>query len=376
MKIHEYQAKEIFKEYGILVPQGGIALTPEEAQLAAECLGSPVMVKAQILAGGRGRAGGVKEAAGPREAKEIASQLLGKSLVTPQTSKEGMLVQKVLVQKKIVIKKEFYLAITIDREMGCPVIIVSPVGGISIEDIAKEYPGKLYKEYINPLAGLGDYQKNKLASSFRAEWFFTPGLADIISKLYRIFEEKDCLLVEINPLVLADDNEFYALDAKIDFDDNALFRHLDIKELGVADAPYIKLAGNIGCMVNGAGLAMATMDTIKFFGGEPANFLDVGGSADTEKIKIAFQTLVSDSSVKVVFINIFGGIFRCDFLAEALLAAYQEKQCSIPLVLRLEGNNALQGLEMLKKGKIKFFKAASLSQGAKKAVALARGGIK
>ena len=372
MKIHEYQAKEILKEYGILVPSAELAATPEDALFAALRLGPPIMVKAQILAGGRGREGGVKEAASPREAKEIASQLLGKHLTTFQTSAAGLLVEKVLIQKKMVIKKEFYLGITVDREMGCPVIIASPAGGMSIEEIAKEYPKKLHKEYISPLAGPGDYQKNKLASSFGARWFFTPGLADIISKLYRIFEEKDCLLVEINPLVLADDNEFYALDAKINFDDNALFRHPDIKESGLADAPYVKLTGNIGCMVNGAGLAMATMDTIKFFGGEPANFLDVGGSASPEKIKTAFCVIASDPSVKAVFINIFGGIFRCDVLAEGILAAYRENNFKLPLVLRLEGNNASEGLEMLKKGRIKFLKANSLSQGAKKAVKLAK----
>lgn len=370
MKIHEYQAKEILRQYGIPVPVGRVVTTPFEAELAAFELGTPAMVKAQIQAGGRGKGGGVKTAFTPNQAQFIASQILGRRLRTSQTSPDGMLVTKLLIEKRLDIKKEFYLGIIVDRQRACPVIIMSGAGGMSIEEIAQKYPEKIHKTYIDPLVGY----KGREGS--------------IIPKLYRLFKEKDCLLVEINPLVVTQDNQFFASDAKMVFDDDALFRHPEIRELAdplmedpleaeakKAGINYVRLEGDIGCMVNGAGLAMATMDAIKFFGGSPANFLDVGGGASPEKIKTAFQILISDSSVKAVFINILGGISRGDFLAEGLLAVYRERQLSLPLVLRLDGTNAREGLKMLKRGGVKFFKVSGLSQGAKKAIELAdRGG--
>ncbi|MBI2450250.1 MAG: ADP-forming succinate--CoA ligase subunit beta [Candidatus Nealsonbacteria bacterium] len=361
MKIHEYQAKEIFKEYGIPIPRGRVADSLREAEIIAQELGFPVMVKAQITAGGRGKAGGVKEAAGLEELIMVTSQMLGHRLATAQTSAEGLMVDKVLVQEKLGIKKEFYLAITVDRQKECPVIVFCPSGGASIEEVAKEHPERIYKEYIDPVKGFIDFHGVKA------------DMMPVASALWRVFKERECLLVEINPLVLAEDDKLYALDAKIVFDDNALFRQLENQKFSdVSELNYIKLDGNIGCMVNGAGLAMASMDTIKLFGGEPANFLDVGGGADPEKIRRAFQVIAEDPEVKAVFINIFGGISRCDLVAQGVSMAFQNKKIDLPLIVRFEGTNAKEGFQILKKSGIRFQKASSLTDGAKLAIGAVR----
>lgn len=385
MNIHEYQAKAILKPYGILVPKGEVVTTLSEAESVAIKLGTPVMVKAQIPAGGRGKAGGVREAFTVTQAGKITAQLLNKNIITSQTPPEGLTVKKVLIEEKLEIRKEFYIGIMLDIKKECPRILVSDFGGIDIEEIAEKSPDRVFKDYIDPLLGLQTFQKRKLVFNLEIESRLVAKMMDVISILYKVFETKDCLLVEINPLVLTEGDDFYALDAKIVSDDNALFRHPEIKKFVdysmedplEAEAikqglSYVRLEGTIGCMVNGAGLAMATMDTIKFFGGEPANFLDVGGGAGPEKIKTAFLILLSDPSVKVVFINIFGGIFHCDFLAEGLLMAVKQKKLKAALILRLEGTNAAQGLEMLRRAGLKFVEVSSIEEGVKKAVELSR----
>ena len=385
MKIHEYLAKAILKQYGILVPKGKVVTTLDEAESVASELGSPVMVKAQIPAGGRGKAGGIREALTVTQAGKITAQLLNKKIITPQTPSEGLTVKKVLVEEKLEIQREFYIGIMVDIRKECPLILVSDFGGIDMEEIAEKSPDSVYKEYIDPLLGLQPFQKRKLAFNLEIESQLVAKMTKVISNLYRVFETKDCLLVEINPLVLTEGADFYALDAKMVFDDNALFRQPGIEEFRdyamedplEAEAikhglSYVRLEGNIGCMMNGAGLAMATMDTIKFFGGEPANFLDVGGGAGPERIKTAFSILLSDPLVKVVFINIFGGMFRCDFLAEGLLETVKQKKLKAKLILRLEGTNSAQGLEMLRRSGLKFVAVFSIEEGVKKAVELSR----
>ncbi len=385
MKIHEYLAKAILKQYGILVPKGKVVTTLDEAESVASELGSPVMVKAQIPAGGRGKAGGIRKALTVTQAGKITAQLLNKKIITPQTPSEGLTVKKVLVEEKLEIQREFYIGIMVDISKECPLILVSDFGGIDMEEIAEKSPDSVYKEYIDPLLGLQPFQKRKLAFNLEIESQLVAKMTKVISNLYRVFETKDCLLVEINPLVLTEGADFYALDAKMVFDDNALFRQPGIEEFRdyamedplEAEAikhglSYVRLEGNIGCMMNGAGLAMATMDTIKFFGGEPANFLDVGGGAGPERIKTAFSILLSDPLVKVVFINIFGGMFRCDFLAEGLLETVKQKKLKAKLILRLEGTNSAQGLEMLRRSGLKFVAVFSIEEGVKKAVELSR----
>ncbi len=383
MKLLECEAKEIFEKYGILVPLGKIATTATDAYSIACEMASSVMLKAQIPYGGRGKAGGIKEA-NASQAYEIAKNLFEKRLITKQTPTKGILVKKILVQKKVEILKEFYLSIVLDREKECPVIIASQFGGVDIEEVPEK---EIFKEYIDPLIGLQKWQARKIAFDLCAK---NPQMSialtmDIVSKLWKIFEKEDCSMVEINPLILATDEKMLALDAKMVIDDNALFRHPEtsnlklnsiddseetrIKEMGIN---YVKLDGNIGCIVNGAGLAMATMDAIKFFDGEPANFLDIGGGANPEKIKNAFKILFADKSINVIFVNIFGGIFRCDFLAEGLSMALEEQNLNISLVLRMEGNKADEGSKILNQKNIKFIPINGLSEGALKAVKLSR----
>ena len=340
MKIHEYQAKEILKSYGVPVPKGGVAETPGEARKIAKGIGDKtIVVKAQIHAGGRGKGGGIRVSKNSEEAEKAAREILGMTLITHKTGPSGRIVRKVLVEEGADIKEELYLGVVIDRSRECPVIMASREGGVEIEKVAAESPEKIVKEWIEPSVGLRPFQVNKIGYGLKFEPPQVGKLRGVVSGLYKTFYEKDCLLAEINPLVLTGGGDFIALDAKINFDDNGLFRHKEIvalKDLN-EEAPleieaskynlnYIKLDGNVGCMVNGAGLAMATMDIIKVFGAEPANFLDVGGGATTEMVKNGFKILMSDPAVKVVFINIFGGILRCDTLAKGVTEAVRDRK--------------------------------------------------
>ncbi len=383
MKIHEYQAKKIFSEYNILVPTGKVAITPEEAELIATEIGAPVMIKAQILAGGRGKGGGIKIALTPAQAKEVASQILQKRLVTPQTSGEGILVEKILVEKKVKISddlREIYLAFAINREKECPMIIACASGGMGIEEMAKEHSEKIIKALINPISGPRAFQIAFGLGINRDLW---PAFFSVFHNLYNLFREKDCMLAEINPLVLTSDSKFCALDAKIVFDDNALFRHPELKELVdfsmenplEAEAMkcginYVKLDGNIGCVVNGAGLGMATMDRIFQLGERPANFLDIGGGAKPEQAEKAFGILFSDPSVKVILVNIFSGVLRVESFIAGLKRAIKEKNAAIPLVIRIGGDSAKDGMKALKKSGINFLAARTMDDGIRKAIKL------
>src|SRR5829696_5781337 len=357
MKIHEYQGKAILKEYGVPVPRGIVARTAEEAEAAARELGTDVVVvKAQIHAGGRGKGGGVKLAKSPEEAKQIASQMLGMQLVTHQTGPEGREVKTLLVEEGLPIDKEFYLGITLDRVTGRNVFMASTAGGIDIEKVAEETPELILKETIDPAVGLRGFQARKLAFGLGIPADLVNQAAKFMLSLYAAYEAIDASLVEINPFLLTKDNRLIALDAKVTFDDNAMNRHKDFAELrdldeeepleieaSKYDLNYIKLDGNIGCMVNGAGLAMATMDIIKLAGGEPANFLDVGGGASQERVENAFRILLMDPHVEAVLINIFGGIVRCDMVAQGVVEAAKKVGLAIPLVVRLEGTNVEEG---------------------------------
>ena len=361
MKIHEYQGKEILKKYKVPLPKGAVADNPADAKKIAESFGNTVVVKAQIHAGGRGKGGGVKVVKNPGEAEKAAEKILGMTLVTHQTGPEGRLVKKVLVEEGMEIKKELYLGITIDRASSRPVIMASEAGGMDIEEVAANTPEKILKETIDPALGILPYQARKLVFGLNTGPDHIREMTSFIIKLYNAFKGEDCSLAEINPMVITGDNRVLALDAKISFDDNALYRHKDTVELRDLDEEeeleveaskynlnYIKLDGNIGCMVNGAGLAMSTMDIIKLAGGEPANFLDVGGGADAEMIENAFRILLSDKNVKGVFINIFGGILRCDTLATGIVQAAKHLNLQIPVVVRMEGTNVKEGKEILK----------------------------
>ena len=382
MKIHEYQAKEILKSYGVPVPKGGVAETPGEARKIAKGIGDKtIVVKAQIHAGGRGKGGGIRVSKNSEEAEKAAREILGMTLITNQTGPSGRIVRKVLVEEGADIKEELYLGVVIDRSRECPVIMASREGGVEIEKVAAESPEKIVKEWIEPSVGLRPFQVNKIGYGLKFEPPQVGKLRGVVSGLYKTFYEKDCLLAEINPLVLTGGGDFIALDAKINFDDNGLFRHKEIvalKDLN-EEAPleieaskynlnYIKLDGNVGCMVNGAGLAMATMDIIKVFGAEPANFLDVGGGATTEMVKNGFKILMSDPAVKVVFINIFGGILRCDTLAKGVTEAVREVKVEVPIVVRLEGTNVEEGRRILKESGLNFAVAAGMQEGAQKVV--------
>jgi len=380
MKIHEYQAKEILKGYGVPIPKGGVAETPEEARKMAETIGGKgIVVKAQIHAGGRGKAGGVKRVSTPQEAEKVAKVILGMTLVTHQTGPSGRIVRKVLIEEAMEVKEELYLGVVIDRSKACPVIMASREGGVEIEKVAAETPDKIIKEWINPLTGLRPFHANKIGYGLELEPVQVGKLKPILSGLYKAFWEKDCLLAEINPLVLTQGGDFIALDAKLNFDDNGLFRHKEISGLRDLneEAPleieaskynlnYIKLDGNVGCMVNGAGLAMATMDLIKVVGAQPANFLDVGGGATTEMVKNGFKILMADPEVKVVFINIFGGILRCDTLAKGVTEAVREVRVKMPVVVRLEGTNVEEGRKILNESGLNFTVGLGMKDAAQK----------
>ena len=386
MNIHEYQGKEVLRQYGVTVPRGKVAFTVEEAVEAAKELGSAVtVVKAQIHAGGRGKAGGVKIARSLDEVRQHASELLGKVLVTHQTGPEGKEVKRLLIEEGCDIKKEYYVGVVVDRGTGRVVMMASEEGGTEIEEVAARSPEKIFKEVIDPLTGLLPFQARRLAYSINIPNELVNKAADFMMKLYKAFVDKDCSLAEINPLVVTGSGEVMALDAKLNFDSNALFRHPEILELrdldeedekeiqaSKYDLSYIALSGNIGCMVNGAGLAMATMDIIKYYGGEPANFLDVGGGASKEKVTEAFKIILSDPNVKGIFVNIFGGIMRCDVIAEGVVAAAREVGLDRPLVVRLEGTNVELGKEILSKSGLNIVAADSMADGAQKIVQLVK----
>ena len=384
MKIHEYQGKAILKEFGVPVPAGDVADTPAQARAIAQRLGGKVVVKAQVHAGGRGKAGGVKLADDPAGAEAAAKQILGMILKTPQTPPEGIKVLKVLVEEASPIASELYLSMTLDRGRGTHVVMASQAGGMEIEEVAATHPEKIIREWTDPALGLQAFQARTLAFGLGLEGEqFKQGVA-LIQSLFRAYLAKDCSLAEINPLVVTKDGRVVALDAKLNFDDNALFRHKEIVELRDVNEEtpldveasrynlnYIKLDGNVGCMVNGAGLAMATMDIVKLAGGEPANFLDVGGGASPEQIENAFRILSSDPSVKAVFINVFGGILRVDRLAEGIISAVKKLGLKLPVVLRAEGTNVEQGKKMLADSGLPLVMAADMGDGARKAVELA-----
>jgi succinyl-CoA synthetase beta subunit len=381
MKIHEYQGKELFRSYDIPVPNGIVASTPEEAKAAAQKLGTPiVVVKAQIHAGGRGKGGGIKIAKSPDEAAAKAAELLGKPLVTPQTGPEGKIVNKVLVEQGLDIAKEYYLGIVLDRQASMPVIMASSEGGMDIETLAKEKPEKLLKIHVRG-ERLLPFQARAIAFGLGLPEESIKKGVHFVTELFRLFIEKDASLAEINPLLLTKQGDVLALDAKINFDDNALFKHPEIVELrdiseedpleveaSKYNLNYVKLDGTVGCMVNGAGLAMATMDIIKFVGGKPANFLDVGGGAKKDQIMNAFRILTSDRDVKAVLINIFGGILRCDVLAQGVVETARELNLRLPVVVRMEGTNVDQGKEILRTSGLKLTIADDMKDAAEKAV--------
>ncbi|MFM8441509.1 MAG: ADP-forming succinate--CoA ligase subunit beta [Acidobacteriota bacterium] len=387
MKIHEYRGKELLKKFGVPVPRSIVASTPDEAERAAKELGTDtVVVKAQIHAGGRGKGGGVKLAKSPAEAKEIASSMLGMMLVTHQTGPEGREVKTLLIEEGLPIDREFYLGITLDRVTGRNVFMASPAGGMDIEKVAEETPELIFKETIDPAVGLQGFQARKLAFGLGLPAELVGQAAKFMQSLYTAYEQLDASLVEINPFLLTKDGRLIALDAKVNFDDNALYRHKDYAtlrdlneeepleiEASKFDLNYIKLDGNIGCMVNGAGLAMATMDIIKLHGGEPANFLDVGGGASTERVENAFRILLADPNVKAVLINIFGGIVRCDTVANGVVAAAKNLDVKIPIVARLEGTNVEEGRRVLSESGIGIIPANGMSDAAAKVVAAAAG---
>lgn len=391
MKLHEYQSLELFDQYGIITPKRKLASSPREAEFEAESLGGgPYVLKAQVHSGGRGKAGGVKFAHTPQEAGEIASELIGMKLVTKQTGPEGKIVRKLLVTSAADIVKEFYVGFVVDAISARVVMIASSAGGMEIEDTAENAPEKILRESIDPLLGLKAFQARNVAQKLGIDGGLCDGFVSTVCSLYRLFVEEDCSLVEINPLALTGDGHFVAIDAKVDLDQNALARHKDLlqyrdieeedlREVRASrfDLNYVSLNGNIGCMVNGAGLAMATMDIIRQFGGYPANFLDVGGSATAEKVAGAFQILLSDKNVKGIFINIFGGIMRCDIIAEGIVKAAGSTKIEIPIVARLEGSYVNEGKEILKKSGLNILSADSMAQGAEKIVSIAqdRGGV-
>jgi len=388
MKIHEYQAKNILKKYGVAVPRGEMAATVEEVKTAAENLfkagASGVVVKAQIHAGGRGKGGGVKIAKSIEEAVDLASKILGMNLITHQTGPEGRIVRRLLVEETLPIEKELYLGAVIDRAEAKPVFMASRSGGMEIEQVAAEDPAAILKEYIDPGLGLEAFQARKLAFQLGLKPQQINEAVRFMTGLYKAFHETDSSLMEINPFITCTDGRLFALDAKMAFDDNAMFRHPDLKELRdvTEEDPleveaskyglnYIKLEGNVGCMVNGAGLAMATMDIIKYAGGLPANFLDVGGGANAEQVTHAFEILLSDKSVKAVLINIFGGILRVDTLAKGVVEAANKTGIQLPIVLRLEGTNVEEGREILKQSGFNFIVAQTMKDAAEKVVAAA-----
>jgi succinyl-CoA synthetase beta subunit len=385
MNIHEHQGKELLRRYGVAVPDGQACFTVDEAVAAASRVGFPCVVKAQIHAGGRGKAGGVKLVRSVAEVRAAAEALLGKTLVTVQTGPEGRVVRRLLVEQGCAIARELYLGMVVDRASGRVTVMASTEGGVEIEEVAAHAPEKILRETIDPAIGLAPYQARRLAFGLGLAKEQVGKAVGFMAALARCFVESDCSLAEINPLVVLAGGDVLALDAKIGFDDNGLFRHPDLRELRDAteedpreteaakhDLSYIALDGNIGCMVNGAGLAMATMDIVKGAGGMPANFLDVGGGASTERVRAAFRILLSDASVRAIFINIFGGILRCDVLAEGVVQAARDEALRVPLVVRMEGTNVDQGKKILADSGLDIITASDMLDGARKAVAAAR----
>ena len=386
MKIHEYQAKQILKGFGVAVPEGDTTDSSEGAAAIARKLGREVVVKAQIHAGGRGKAGGVKIAKTPEEAAAVAATILGKTLVTAQTGPEGRQVRRVLVEETLPIERELYLGIVVDRVSACPVFMVSSAGGMEIEKVAEETPELILRETIRPGLGLQPFQARKLGFGLGLPADSIAQAASFMISLYRAFEATDASLAEINPFVLTKDGRLLALDAKMTFDDNALFRHEDIQKLrdlneedpleieaGKYGLNYIKLDGTVGCMVNGAGLAMGTMDIIKYAGGSPANFLDVGGGANKEKVTEAFKLMLRNPSLKAILVNIFGGIMKCDVIAEGVVAAAREVHLNVPLVVRLEGTNVELGKKILAESGLPIISGNDMADAAQKVVAAAKG---
>jgi succinyl-CoA synthetase beta subunit len=387
VKIHEYQAKSVLARFGVPVPRGEVAFSSAEAgDIARRLGGDVVVVKAQIHAGGRGKGGGVKLARSVSEAEQIAKEMVGMTLVTHQTGPEGRKVGRVLIEEGLQIERELYLSILIDRASAAPIVIASAAGGMDIEEVAAKEPEKILREQIDPGTGVIPFQARKLAFGMGLPTAAVNKFVKLLESIYKAFIETDASMIEINPLILTKGGDLLALDAKVSFDDNALYRHADLRELrdlseedpleveaSKFSLNYIRLDGNIGCMVNGAGLAMATMDIIKLAGGEPANFLDVGGGANAEQIKNAFRILMADANVKAVLINIFGGILRCDVLAQGVIAAVQELGVPVPIVIRMEGTNVEEGKRMLRESTLNFTTADSMGEAATKVVSLAKG---
>ena len=387
MNIHEYQAKDLFRQYGVKTLDGVVASNPDEAAKACKDLGGNIwVVKAQVHAGGRGKGGGIVLCRSADEVYEAASNLIGKNLVTPQTTKEGVEVRKVYVEEGCNISKELYLGIVLDREKELPVIMASTEGGVEIEEVAHKTPEKILKAHVDPITGLGDWQAREIAFGLGLKDKQIRNCIQFMKKLYQLFVDLDCSIVEINPLVVNTDSDIVALDAKINFDSSGLFRHKEIEELrdineeepletraNEVGLNYIKLDGEIGCMVNGAGLAMATMDIIKLHGGNPANFLDVGGGANAKQVTEGFKVILSDPEVKAIFVNIFGGIMRCDFIAEGIIEAAKEIDMKVPLIVRLAGTNVELGKKMLSESGLDLIAADDMDDGAKKAIQAVRG---
>lgn len=386
MKIHEYQAKEIFKRYGIPVPDGDMVDKPAAAKKVAATIGKKVVIKAQVHAGGRGKGGGIKLADTQDDAEVRAEEIIGMTLVTHQTGPDGKLVRKVLVEEALEVEKELYMGMVIDREKSCITVIASEEGGVEIEVVAAETPEKIIRESIDPRVGMQGFQARKMAFALNLPKGLIREGTKLVMNLYKLFISTDASLAEINPLVITKDGRLLAADAKINFDDNALFRHQDVLELrdiheeepteveaAEHNLSYVKLDGNVGCMVNGAGLAMATMDIIKLHGSMPANFLDVGGAASSERVEKAFRILLSDENVKAVLINIFGGIVRCDRVATGVVDAAKRLEIKVPIVVRLAGTNSDIAADILNKSELTFTVAENLSDAAKKAVAAAKG---
>jgi succinyl-CoA synthetase beta subunit len=387
VKIHEFQAKKLLAEYGVPVPKGRVAATAEEARRVAQELGRPVVVKAQVHAGGRGKGGGIKTARSPEEAEEVAGEILGMRLVTPQTGAEGKLVRRVLVEEQTPVERELYLSVLVDSATGRPTMIASAAGGMEIEEVAAQQPEAIHRVTIDPAVGFQPHTGRELAFALGLGGDLLRPAVGLMTDLYRCFAEKDCSLVEINPLVVTAAGRLVALDAKVNFDDNALFRHEDVaamrdpeeedpleveaQELGINN--YVKLEGNIGCVVNGAGLAMATMDSIKLAGGEPANFLDIGTVNDVGRVVNAFRILTADPSVKAVLINIFGGMARVDIIAQGVVDAHRELEVGMPVVVRLAGTNVEEGERILSESGLPVVRAADLGEAARKAVEAAGG---
>lgn len=386
MNIHEYQGKEVLRKYGVTVPNGKVAFSVEEAVCAAKKLGSQVcVVKAQIHAGGRGKAGGVKVAKNINEVESYAKEILGKTLITHQTGPEGKVVKRLLIEEGCDIKKEYYIGLVLDRVTSRVVLMASEEGGTEIEEVAAKTPEKIFKEIIDPAIGLASFQARRIAFNINIPKELINQAVNFMMGLYNAFIEKDCSIAEINPLVITGDGKVMALDAKLNFDDSALYRHPDILEYrdldeedekenraSKYDLNYVTLDGSIGCMVNGAGLAMATLDIIHYYGGEPANFLDVGGSTTVDKVSEAFKIILSDEKVQGIFVNIFGGIVKCDFIAQGVVEAAKQVGLAVPLVVRLEGTNVEIGKEILRNSGIEIVVADSMADGAEKIVSLVK----